>query len=92
MDVKSETPPIKLGANSGAPELFSNGYRGYVLFMLMFVSVFNFLDRQILAILIEPIKLEFALSDSTARFPCWLCICGVLHGVRNPAGKTRRCR
>lgn len=39
-------------------------YRTYVLAMLVVVYVFNFLDRQIVTILAEPIKLELGLSDT----------------------------
>jgi predicted MFS family arabinose efflux permease len=42
----------------------SNGYRNYVLFILMVVYAFNFIDRQILVILQEPIKAELGLSDT----------------------------
>ena len=41
----------------------ANGYRYYVLAMLVVVYTFNFLDRQILGILATPIKAEFNLSD-----------------------------
>jgi predicted MFS family arabinose efflux permease len=37
---------------------------GYGLFILTLVYAFNFLDRQILVILQEPIKLEMGLSDA----------------------------
>ena len=37
---------------------------GYGLFMLTMVYAFNFVDRQILVILQEPIKLEMGLSDA----------------------------
>jgi sugar phosphate permease len=37
---------------------------GYGLFMLTLVYSFNFIDRQILVILQEPIKLEMGLSDA----------------------------
>lgn len=37
---------------------------GYVLTMLTIVSFFNFLDRSIIAVLIEPIKRDLDLSDS----------------------------
>jgi predicted MFS family arabinose efflux permease len=37
---------------------------GYSLFMLTLVYAFNFVDRQILVILQEPIKLEMGLSDA----------------------------
>jgi MFS family permease len=36
--------------------------------MLLAVSIFNFVDRQILAILIEPIRAEFHLSDTQVGF------------------------
>jgi predicted MFS family arabinose efflux permease len=42
----------------------SDAYRRYVLGLLLVVYVVNFLDRQILTILLEPIKQEFALSDA----------------------------
>ena len=42
----------------------SEGYRRYVLGLLFFVYVFNFIDRQILTTLAQPIKLEFGLSDT----------------------------
>jgi MFS family permease len=42
----------------------SSSYRGYVLGMLTLVYVFNFLDRQLLIILQEPIKAELGLSDT----------------------------
>ena len=39
-------------------------YRNYVLTMLVIVYIFNFLDRQIVTILAEPIKQELGLSDT----------------------------
>jgi sugar phosphate permease len=39
-------------------------YRGYALFILTGVYVFNFIDRQILVILQESIKQELDLSDT----------------------------
>lgn len=39
-------------------------YKRYVLGLLAIVYVFNFMDRQILAILLEPIKQEMLLSDT----------------------------
>jgi len=47
-----------LTTNSG------NRYRGYTLFILTAVYVFNFIDRQILVILQESIKQELGLSDT----------------------------
>lgn len=41
-----------------------SAYRWFVLAMLTLVYTFNFIDRQILVILQEPIKAELALSDA----------------------------
>ena len=43
---------------------FSNAYRHYVLAILTLMYVVNYLDRQILAILLQPIKNEFHVSDT----------------------------
>ncbi len=40
------------------------GYANYVLFILFLAYVFNFIDRQVIAILAEPIKTELAISDT----------------------------
>ena len=40
------------------------GYRALVLAMLLLVYTFNFLDRQILGILVQPIKAELQLTDT----------------------------
>jgi MFS family permease len=42
----------------------SDAYRSYVLGLLLVVYVVNFLDRQMLTILLEPIKREFELNDA----------------------------
>ena len=44
--------------------LFSKGYTQYVLGVLVVVYVFNFVDRQILAILAPAIKADLDLSDT----------------------------
>lgn len=43
---------------------YSNAYRRFVLVMLTIVYAFNFIDRQILVILQEPIKADMGLSDA----------------------------
>jgi MFS family permease len=45
-------------------EVRTNLYRNYVLVMLTWVYVFNFIDRQLLVILQESIKKELHLSDT----------------------------
>ena len=44
--------------------LFSEATRRYVLGTLVVVYTFNFIDRQILSILLEPIKQELGVSDT----------------------------
>ncbi len=43
---------------------FSKGYRYYALGLLLLVYIFNFLDRQILSILMPLIKADLGLSDT----------------------------
>lgn len=45
-------------------EQFSNRYRYYVLALLTLGYVFNFVDRQVMTILLEPIKAEFGATDT----------------------------
>ncbi len=44
------------------------GYANYVLGLLVLVYVFNFIDRQILSIMLEPIKQELQVSDTAMGF------------------------
>jgi MFS family permease len=53
---------------AGAPEAPSRGYAGYVLGVLFVVYVFNFIDRQVLGILIGPIKEDLGVSDTLMGF------------------------
>jgi len=65
----------KVGAEQQEPEdppaghgEVSRGYANYVLGVLFVVYVSNFIDRQILSILVEPIKQEFGASDTAMGF------------------------
>jgi predicted MFS family arabinose efflux permease len=42
----------------------ATGYRRYVLLVLCAIYAVNYIDRQVVAILLEPIKAEFGVSDS----------------------------
>ena len=53
-------------APSGAPagiEPLAEGPRKYALGLLLLIYVLNFLDRQVVNILAEPIKVELGLAD-----------------------------
>ncbi|MEZ5897601.1 MAG: MFS transporter [Parvularculaceae bacterium] len=51
-------------SNNTGTKSFSPGYRAWVLFILVVVYTFNFIDRQIVGILAVPIKTELALTDT----------------------------
>ena len=53
-----------LQATAAPHEAYTNRYRYYVLALLTLGYVFNFVDRQVMTILIEPIKMEFGASDT----------------------------
>ena len=50
-------------ATGGAGFIASEGYKRYVIWLLFTVYVFNFVDRQIFSVLLQPIKEEFRFSD-----------------------------
>lgn len=55
---------VQQEGNKNAATPVSNGYRRYVLVLLTLVYALNFIDRQILVILQESIKVDMDLSDS----------------------------
>jgi len=46
------------------PAAVSPGYSNYVLGLLFLVYVFNFIDRQVMSILLQPIKDDLGVSDT----------------------------
>ena len=58
----NESAPVRTDSGSTAA-LPSRGYPYYVLLMLALVNMMNYVDRNILAVLLQPIKLEFGVSD-----------------------------
>ncbi len=55
-------------APAAAAAAVSPGYARYVLGVLFVVYVFNFIDRQVLAILLEPIQQDLGVSDTAMGF------------------------
>ncbi|BCW87554.1 Multidrug resistance protein MdtG [Alphaproteobacteria bacterium SO-S41] len=61
----------------------SVGYRNYAITLLFIVYVFNFIDRQIVAILAEPIKKELGIADwqiglmTGTAFALFYCTLGI---------------
>ncbi len=55
-------PPI------GQTKAVSETYRRFVLFMMLLVAALNFVDRQLMAILLNPIREEFGFNDTELGF------------------------
>jgi predicted MFS family arabinose efflux permease len=63
--VSDSSPPVSSQVSSEvSSEASSEATRRYVLGTLVVIYTFNFIDRQILSILLEPIKLDLGLSDT----------------------------
>ena len=56
--------PVGADDHDAPYKAFSTRYRNYVLALLTLGYVFNFVDRQVMTILLEPIKAEFNASDT----------------------------
>lgn len=63
------------------------GYRRYVLWILMFSCALNFLDRQVINILAEPIKDEFGLSDTQLGLLTGLAFATFYSGLSLPVAR-----
>lgn len=88
------------GLDSGEPGRAKSAYssplyRYYVLAILTIVYAFNFIDRQLLVILQEPIKAELGLSDTQLglltgfAFALFYVICGIPIARWADSGKRR---
>lgn len=60
-DATSAAKPAVPEASAGTP--YSAGYTRYAMFLLLGIYVVNFLDRQVINILAEPIKNDLGLAD-----------------------------
>jgi MFS family permease len=56
------------GSDPDGPGEFSESYTRFALGLLLLVYVFNFIDRQIVAILLQSIKEDLGLSDTQLGF------------------------
>ena len=66
---ESSLSTASANANAGkSPPYPHEGYAWYVVGILMIVYVFSFMDRQILALLVDPIKADLNISDSQISY------------------------
>lgn len=59
--LKGADPAVATPAEEPYPPI---GYAWYVVFILMIAYVFSFIDRQILALLVQPIRRDLDISDT----------------------------
>lgn len=52
-------------AQTGTWSLYSSRQRAVYLMVLVLVSTSSFIDRNVIAVMLEPIKQEFAVSDTS---------------------------
>src|SRR5690348_17152006 len=60
--------------------------RGYLLTLLAGLAAFSFLDQQVMAIVLEPVRREFALSDIQLGLLSGLAFAAVYTTLSVPAG------
>ena len=60
--------PQEIAAPQPHPPAVTDAYRRYALSLLLVVYIFNFIDRQILNILAEAIRVDLGLSDTALGF------------------------
>ena len=61
--VAETVDPAIAGPTAPATEPMSAAYRRYAMSVLLVISIFNYLDRTVVNILAEPIKLDLDLAD-----------------------------
>lgn len=60
-ETKPEAQPRAPGADPGYP---SPGYSWYVVIVLTIIYIFSFMDRQIMNLMVAPIRRDFQISDT----------------------------
>lgn len=79
----ADQAPTDAATPPPAPAAVSPGYARYALSLLLVIYILNFLDRQIVNILAEPIKNELGLADwqlglmSGFAFAVFYCVLGI---------------
>ncbi len=67
-DVLNQSANAPSEATQEDPPYPSTGYAWYVVGLLMVIYVFSFMDRQILALLVSPIKRDLNLTDTQMSY------------------------
>lgn len=61
LDIRAAVEP---GQNTGPWALYDRRQQWFYLFLLFLVSTSNYFDRYVISVVLEPIKLEFRVSDT----------------------------
>lgn len=72
----TSAPAGNLSPNSSAAEPQHGSYRWYVLFVLTLAQTCHFIDRSVVALVLEPMRAEFGFSDSQLG-----AIAGLAYGI-----------
>src|SRR5436853_237158 len=75
------------GVPAGVSESISIARRNYILFLLTVVGTLNYLDRQVLTILLEPIRKDLSLTDTHIGFLTGIAFTFVYVGLAVPAAR-----
>ena len=92
MNISASSSPTLMTKNAGYP---SSGYAWYVVFVLFLTYTLAFVDRGIIAYLVDPIRSDFGISDfqfsllSTLSFSIFYTILGIPLG-RLADSRSRR--
>ena len=85
--MNSPDPHAPVPPSSRAPETYpAPAQAWYLVGVLMVLYVFSFIDRQILGLLVDPIKREFGVSDTQVgllqglTFAVFYCVLGIPAG------------
>jgi hypothetical protein len=65
-------------------------YAWYVVFVLTFAYIFSFMDRQILNLMVGPIRRDLQISDTEISLPHRIRVRAVLHVFRASAWAHHR--
>lgn len=78
----SQKSTFSISEGSSVPRV-SRAYLRYVIFLLAFINMFNYIDRMILSVVLQPIKDDLNLSDTQLglltgfAFALFYALCGI---------------
>ena len=88
---RTEPLPAQPDAHPPGPDAYpSAGYSWYVVGVLTLAYIFSFIDRQILSLMVGPIKTDLGIDDIQMSLLMGAKFCRFLHIFRHSSGPPRR--